>query len=39
ILGLSLDHLLRYDVDPASVTRIVLGDWGGRLLNLNEGTC
>lgn len=37
ILGLPLDHLLRFDVDPASVTRIVLGDWGGRLLTLNEG--
>ena len=39
IIGLPLDHLLRFDVDPASITRIVLGDWGGRLLNLNEGTC
>lgn len=37
ILGLPLDHLLRFDVDPASITRIVLGDWGGRLLTLNEG--
>jgi broad specificity phosphatase PhoE len=39
ILGLPLDHLLRFDIDPASITRIVLGDWGGRLLNLNEGFC
>jgi broad specificity phosphatase PhoE len=39
ILGLPLDHLLRFEVDPASVTRIVFGDWGGRLLNLNEGCC
>ena len=38
ILGLPLDHLLRFDVDPASVTRAVFGDWGARLLNLNEGT-
>ena len=39
VLGLPLDHLLRFDVDPASVTRIVLGDWGGRIMTLNEGTC
>lgn len=39
IIGLPLDHLLRFDVDPASITRILLGDWGGHLLNLNEGTC
>lgn len=36
VLGLDLDHLLRFDVDPASVTRIVWGDWGARLLRLNE---
>jgi broad specificity phosphatase PhoE len=39
VLGLPLDHLLRFDIDPASVTRITLGDWGGRVLGLNEGTC
>jgi len=37
ILGLSLDNLLRFDVGPASVSRVVLGAWGGRLLSLNEG--
>jgi broad specificity phosphatase PhoE len=36
ILGLSLDHVLRFDIDPASVTRVVMGDWGARLLTLNE---
>jgi broad specificity phosphatase PhoE len=36
VLGLALDHLLRFDVDPASVTRLVWGDWGARLLTLNE---
>ena len=35
VLGLPLDHLLRFDVDPASVTTLVMGDWGARLLNLN----
>lgn len=37
VLGLPLDHLLRFDVDPASVTRVVWGDWGARLMSLNEG--
>lgn len=36
VLGLSLDHLLRFDVDPASVTRIAAGEWGERLLSLNQ---
>ena len=36
VLGLSLDHVLRFDIDPASVTRVVMGDWGARLLTLNE---
>ena len=36
ILGLSLDHVLRFDIDPASVTRVVMGNRGARLLTLNE---
>ncbi|MDP1026467.1 histidine phosphatase family protein [Sphingomonas sp. KR1UV-12] len=36
VLGLSLDHLLRFDVGPASVSRVVIGDWGARLVSLNE---
>lgn len=36
VLGLSLDNLLRFDVSPASVTRVVWGDWGARLMTLNE---
>ena len=39
VLGLPLDNLLRFDVDPASVTRIVWGDWGARLTSLNEKGC
>jgi broad specificity phosphatase PhoE len=35
-LDLPLDHLLRFDIGPASVSRIVVGDWGARLLSLNE---
>lgn len=37
VLGLSLDFILRFEVAPASVTRIAAGDWGARLLSLNEG--
>lgn len=36
VLGLPLDHLLRFDIGPASVTRVVWGDWGARLMTLNE---
>ncbi|USI73849.1 histidine phosphatase family protein [Sphingomonas morindae] len=35
-LGLSLDRLLAFDVDPASVTTLSVGGWGGRLVQLNE---
>jgi broad specificity phosphatase PhoE len=39
VLGLPLDHLLRFEIAPASVTRVVVGDWGGKLLSLNEKGC
>ena len=35
-LGLSLDHLLRFDIDPASVSRMEVGSWGARVSSLNE---
>lgn len=35
-LGLSLDRLLGFDVDPASVSRLAIGAWGGRVLSINE---
>jgi probable phosphoglycerate mutase len=35
-LGLSLDNLLRFDVDPASVSRISIGNWGTRVMSVNE---
>jgi probable phosphoglycerate mutase len=34
-LGMSLDHLERIDVAPISITTLVLGDWGSKLLLLN----
>jgi ribonuclease H / adenosylcobalamin/alpha-ribazole phosphatase len=35
-LGLSLDNLLRFDVDPASVSRVSVGNWGSRVMSVNE---
>lgn len=37
ILGLSLDNLLRFSVDPASVTRLEVGSWGAKVCSINEG--
>ncbi len=36
VLGLPLDNLLRFEIDPASVSRLEAGPWGARLLSLNE---
>ncbi len=36
VLGLSLDHLDRLEVSPASVSRLVVGDWGAKVHSLNE---
>lgn len=35
-LGLSLDNILRFDIDPASVSQVVLGPWGSRVVSVNE---
>lgn len=35
-LGLSLDNMLRFDVDPASVSRLFVGGWGARVHSVNE---
>ena len=35
-LGLPLDNMLRFDVDPASVSRLMLGAWGARVMTVNE---
>ena len=37
ILDLSLDRVLSFDIDPAKVSRIAAGDWGARVMSLNEG--
>jgi broad specificity phosphatase PhoE len=36
VLGLPLDRLLSFEVGPASLTRIEIGEWGSRLHSLNE---
>lgn len=35
-LGLGLDDLLRFDVDPGSISTLMVGAWGGRLTSLNR---
>lgn len=37
VLGLDLNNYSRFDVDPASATTLVWGDWGAKLTRLNEG--
>jgi probable phosphomutase (TIGR03848 family) len=35
-LGLALDLIQRFEVNPASITTLVVGSWGAKLLRLNE---
>jgi ribonuclease H / adenosylcobalamin/alpha-ribazole phosphatase len=35
-LGLSADHLLRFDIDAASLSALLIGNWGARVTTLNE---
>jgi broad specificity phosphatase PhoE len=36
LLGLPIDAWPRLEVSPASITTVVVGDWGSKLLTLNE---
>ncbi|KAA3452325.1 histidine phosphatase family protein [Mesorhizobium sp. SARCC-RB16n] len=36
VLGLPVGECFRFDIDPASITTIASGDWGSKLLRLNE---
>jgi probable phosphoglycerate mutase len=36
VLGLSVGHCFRFDIVPASISSVVMGDWGAKLLALNE---
>jgi probable phosphoglycerate mutase len=38
VLELRLDHIHRFDIGPASVSRLAVGSWGAKVLSLNE-TC
>ncbi|MDB5613219.1 MAG: phosphoglycerate mutase family protein [Devosia sp.] len=38
VLGLPIDAWQRFDIAPASITTLVVGDWGGKVLTLNEIT-
>jgi len=35
-LGLSLDAILRFEIGPASISTVQVGDWGFRLDCLNQ---
>ena len=35
-LGLPVDAYARFDVDPASISTLAVGDWGAKVIRLNE---
>lgn len=36
VLGLPTDSWNRFDIAPASITTVAIGDWGAKLVGLNE---
>ncbi|MBY3441542.1 histidine phosphatase family protein [Rhizobium laguerreae] len=38
VLGLPIDAWPRFDIAPASVTTVVIADWGAKVMTLNEVT-
>lgn len=36
MLGLATDFWQRFDIGPGSITTLIVGEWGARLLGLNE---
>ncbi len=36
-LGLNLDFLQRFEIEPASISTLVVGDWGAKVLRINQG--
>jgi broad specificity phosphatase PhoE len=36
VLGLPIDGLQRFEISPGSVSIVLMGEWGARLLSLNE---
>lgn len=37
-LGLPIDAYARFEVEPASISTLVVGNWGSKILHLNEVT-
>ncbi len=35
-LGMPLDGYRLFDIGPASISTVVIGDWGAKVLSLNE---
>jgi broad specificity phosphatase PhoE len=35
-LGMPIDAYARFEVEPASISTLVVGDWGSKILRLNE---
>lgn len=35
-LGLPLQNLDRFDIDPGSISRLTIGGWGSKVLSINE---
>ena len=35
-LGLSLNHYDRLEIAPAGISTLVVGEWGAKLITLNE---
>lgn len=38
VLGLPVDAWPRLEIEPASISTVVLGSWGGKVLTLNDNT-
>ena len=36
VLGLPVDAWPRFEISPASISTVVVGDWGGKVITLNE---
>jgi broad specificity phosphatase PhoE len=36
VLGLRMDHAFRFDIAPASISTVAMGDWGAKVLGLND---
>ena len=35
-LGLPIDAYSRFEIEPASISTLVVGDWGSKVLRMNE---